>query len=156
MVSKSKAIQYSHYSLLVIWVILHQSFKNFNLNFSLFVKFWLVSNYLQSNDFFCEMVKAFDDLSKWAVSKSSYDFIPKEDVVFGVNMDIVAVWIVIAVVFDAFFAFMGFWISEVVDCVAEFNLYSFLFWKELMEIFEKLVFGHWVFGSFSLGHRHWV
>lgn len=156
MISKSKTIQNSHNSLFVFRVILHQSFKNFNLNFSLFMQFCLVSYNFKSNNFFCQMVKTLYDLSKWPVTQSFNNFIPEENVFFGEYMDVVSVRIVVPIVLNTFFTLLRFWIAKVVDCVKEFEFYSFLFWKKLLVVFKKLVFAHRIFGSFSLGHGYWI
>ena len=92
------------------------------------MQFCLVPYDFESYDLFCEMVEALDDLAKRPVSQSFDDLVSEENVFFGEYMDIVAIWVVVTVVFDAFFALLGLGVAKIVDCVEEFEFYSFLFW----------------------------
>lgn len=116
------------------------------------MQFCLVSYNFESYDLFCEMVEALDDLAKRPVSQSFDDLVSEENVFLWEYMDIVAICIIVTVVFDAFFALLGLGVAKIVDCIEEFELYSFLFRKELLVIFKEFVFSHGVFGSFSLRH----
>jgi hypothetical protein len=60
---------------LELWVEYHHVLQNFNLYFSLLIKFRLISDYFEGNHFPFFMIKGLKNLSKRALPKGTHDFI---------------------------------------------------------------------------------
>jgi len=75
MASKCERIFYSHNILCVLMVFISKSLQNFDFNFTLFMQFFPIFQYLQSNYFLALMIKASYNNSKGSLSKFLLDFI---------------------------------------------------------------------------------
>jgi hypothetical protein len=83
--------------ILVLWIIIVQKFKNFQLHSSLVLKFLFISDYFNSYQVAIFMIQAFDRLTETAGAKGFEDFISVAKVVLHHGL-VIALVVIIAVI----------------------------------------------------------
>ena len=97
MLSKKQIVEDSDHIVLIMHIIIIQIFQDFELDSSLVLELFLVSDYFESHLLLCLVIEAFDCLSKAALSQEFKYFVSVAQVVVKDDL-VVALLIVISMV----------------------------------------------------------